>query len=232
MIKNIVLAGVGGQGILSIAYCICKAALNRDYQIKQSEVHGMAQRGGNVESHVRFSDTGIPSALIPRGQAHLVIAVEPVEALRHEDYLAPDGCMVSSVAPIMNFDDYPDLQRCLDRIAKIENHVLLDSKHLAKVAGSPRVENIVILGAASDRLGLRLNEFDRVLDEQFSSKGERVVQANQRALRIGRRAAEIYRGCIGKGQGSREALEEIAQAPAEAFSLETAGTDLTTTGLS
>ena len=217
MIKNIVLSGVGGQGILSIAYCICKAALNREYQIKQSEVHGMSQRGGNVESHVRFSDTSISSALIPKGCADLIIAVEPIEALRHEEYLRPDGCMVSSVAPIMNFDDYPDPQTLLEDIAQVADHVLLNSKHLAKIAGSPRVENIVVLGAASDRLGLRLNEFDRVLEELFSAKGKRVVQANRRALRVGRRAAEIYRECLSDGRDSQAALKHVEQLEAEAF---------------
>jgi len=222
MIKNIVLAGVGGQGILSIAYCICKAALNRGYQIKQSEVHGMAQRGGNVESHVRFSDTTIASTLIPHGQADLIIGVEPVEALRHEEYLKPDGCIVSSVTPVMNFDDYPEPQGLLQRIAQIKDHVLLNSKHLATVAGNRRVENIVILGAASDRLGLRLNEFDKVLEELFSSKGERVVQANQHALRVGRRAAEIYRERMGTGLGPESVLQAIDQFPAEAFDLHAA----------
>ena len=217
MTKNIVLSGVGGQGILSIAYCICKAALNRGYQIKQSEVHGMSQRGGNVESHVRFSDAPIPCAMIPRGRADLIIAVEPVEALRHEGYLKRDGCIVSSVAPIKNFDDYPDPNRLLEHISQVEDHVLLDSKHLAKVAGNLRVENIVILGAATDRLGLRLNEFDRVLEELFSAKGERIVQANQRALRIGRCAAEMYRECVGKGQTPQEALKHIEGIEAEAF---------------
>ena len=217
MIKNIVLAGVGGQGILSIAYCICKAALNRDYQIKQSEVHGMAQRGGNVESHVRFSDTSIASSLIPKGQTDLIIAVEPLEALRHEGHLKLDGCMVSGIKPIMNFDDYPDPQLLLQRIGQVRDHVLLNSKHLAKVAGNARVENIIVLGAASDRLGLRLNEFDKVLEELFSSKGARVVEANQRALRIGRRAAEIYRECIGDGQPIQAALEHIEQLPAATF---------------
>ncbi|MFH0981066.1 MAG: indolepyruvate oxidoreductase subunit beta [Planctomycetota bacterium] len=217
MIKNIVLAGVGGQGILSIAYCICKAALRRDYQIKQTEVHGMAQRGGNVESHVRFSDAGIPTGLIPRGQADVIIAVEPLEALRHEDYLKPDGCIVSSVSPILNFDGYPDPQALLLRIAEVQDHVLLDSRHLAKVAGNARVENIVILGAASDRLGLRLDEFDRVLEELFSAKGERMVQANQRALRVGRRAAEWYRESAAQGLGPQAALARIAQLPTEAF---------------
>ncbi|MCK4661031.1 MAG: indolepyruvate oxidoreductase subunit beta [Phycisphaerae bacterium] len=222
MIKNTVLAGVGGQGILSIAYCICKAALNRDYQIKQSEVHGMAQRGGNVESHVRFSDDSIPSGLIPQGKADVIIAVEPVEALRHENYLKPDGCIVSSISPIKNFNNYPDPKKLLERIAQAKDHVLLNSKHLAKVAGNPRVENIIILGAASDRLGLGLNEFDTVLEELFSAKGEKVVQANQRALRIGRRAAEIYRESLAKGQGPHTALEHLEQLPENAWDPEAA----------
>jgi len=225
MIKNIVLSGVGGQGILSIAYCICKAALNRDYQIKQSEVHGMSQRGGNVESHVRFCDSSISSALIPKGLADLIIAVEPVEALRHEEYLKPDGCIVSSVAPVRNFDDYPETQTLLERISRATDHVLLDSKHLAKVAGTPRVENIVILGAASDRLGLRLDEFDRVLEALFSAKGDRIVQANKSALRIGRRAAEIYRERIGNGQSFQSALEHVEQLEPDAFDIDTTVAD-------
>jgi indolepyruvate ferredoxin oxidoreductase beta subunit len=221
MIKNVVLAGVGGQGILSIAYCICKAALDRDYQIKQSEVHGMAQRGGNVESHVRFSDASIPGPLIPKGQADLIVAVEPLEALRHEDYLRPDGCVVSSITPLVNFDDYPEPRTLLARIARVADHVLLNSKHLAKAAGNARVENIIILGAASERLGLRLSEFDKVLEELFCAKGERVVEANQRALRIGRRAAELYRGGLAEGQTPEAVLAHIEQLPAEAFTSET-----------
>ncbi|MCP4591712.1 MAG: indolepyruvate oxidoreductase subunit beta [bacterium] len=215
MIKNVVLAGVGGQGILSIAYCICKAALNRDYQIKQSEVHGMAQRGGNVESHVRYSDSSIASALIPKGQVDLVIAVEPVEGLRQEDHLRPDGCIVSSVTSIMNFDGYPDPAGLLERIAAVEDHVLVDSKHLAKIAGNARVENIVILGAASDRLGLRLDEFDKVLEELFAAKGDRVVQANQRALRIGRRAAEFYRERVAGKDTPQQVLQHVKELPVE-----------------
>lgn len=220
MLKNVILAGVGGQGILSIAYCICKAALGRGYQIKQSEVHGMSQRGGNVESHVRFSDGVIASALIPRGQADLIIGTEPVEALRHEEYLRPDGCIVSSVTPIVNFEPYPDTRGLLERIAAVQDHVLVNARHLARVAGNARVENIVILGAASDRIGLRLDEFDRVLEELFASKGERVVQANLRALRVGRRAAEIYRERAGTGQDAAPALAALDQLPAAAFDLE------------
>ena len=116
---NILMAGVGGQGTLLASEILSEVLMQAGYDVKKAEVHGMAQRGGNVESHVRFSDTTIASTLIPHGQADLIIGVEPVEALRHEEFLKPDGCMVSSVTPVMNFDAYPDLQGLLHRIAQI-----------------------------------------------------------------------------------------------------------------
>src|SRR4030042_5605627 len=109
MKQDIILAGVGGQGILSIAFVIAGAALEDGLEVKQAEVHGMSQRGGAVQSHLRLSQERIFSDLIPKGEADLILSVEPLEALRYVDYLRPEGMVVSSRPPFVNIPDYPDL---------------------------------------------------------------------------------------------------------------------------
>ncbi len=136
MKQDIILAGVGGQGILSIAFVIDNAALADGLQFKQAEVHGMAQRGGAVQSHLRLSSERIWSDLIPKGEADLILSVEPLEALRYFDYLRPDGIVVTSSTPYKNIPDYPDLDRLLGEVAKAGGSVIVDSEKLAKEAGT------------------------------------------------------------------------------------------------
>ncbi len=136
MKQDIILAGVGGQGILSIAYVIDNAALKAGLNFKQAEVHGMAQRGGAVQSHLRLSDEPVFSELIPRGAADLILSVEPLEALRYIDYLAPEGRIVTSRAPLVNIPDYPELDEVLAEIRSLGNAVIIDTEALAKEAGS------------------------------------------------------------------------------------------------
>lgn len=200
---NILLAGVGGQGILTIAHGISRVALQRGYHVKQSEVHGMSQRGGAVQSHLRIADHPIHSDLIPLGQADLLIAVEPLEVLRYIEYLSEGGVVVSNSVSFANIRDYPSLENVLDRIARLGNHVLIDAQRLAKVAGSTRAENMVMLGAAAKFMNFRLDEFIRFAAETFASKGDRVVATNQRALNMGFHAAALFDDALRPGQSSR-----------------------------
>jgi len=187
--QDIILAGVGGQGILSIAYVIDNAALREGYNVKQAEVHGMAQRGGAVQSHLRFSMDRIHSDLIPKGEADLILSVEPLEALRYLDYLRPGGRVVSSSTPFVNIPDYPDLDTILAGIRAVEGSLVLDSEALAKEAGTSKAQNTVMLGAAAKYLAVSekgLLEFIRVL---FGTRGDKMLNANLRAFELGRKAA-------------------------------------------
>jgi len=186
--QDIILAGVGGQGILSIAFVIDKAAIKEGLNIKQAEVHGMAQRGGAVQSHLRLSEGLIHSDLIPKGEADMILSVEPLETLRYLDYLKPEGMAVTSSTPYINIPDYPALDEVLARIHHIENRIVIDSEKLAKEAGSSRAQNMVMLGAASKYLILReesLLEFIHVL---FAARGEKVIAANLKAFKLGQDA--------------------------------------------
>jgi indolepyruvate ferredoxin oxidoreductase, beta subunit len=187
--QDIILAGVGGQGILSIAFVVDTAALREGLNVKQAEVHGMAQRGGAVTSHLRLSRDRIWSDLIPRGAADLIISVEPLEALRYLDFLKPGGRVVTSSAPFVNIPDYPDRQVLLDRLKALPGSVVVDSETLAKQAGSSRAQNTVMLGAASRFLlpgeqGLR--DCIRLL---FEKRGDKILEANLKAFDAGRQAA-------------------------------------------
>ncbi|HXV77538.1 MAG TPA: indolepyruvate oxidoreductase subunit beta, partial [Candidatus Polarisedimenticolaceae bacterium] len=197
--QNLLLSGVGGQGILAIAQAISHAALARGLRIKQAEVHGMAQRGGGVQSHLRISDGEIASDLIPRGQADLLIAVEPLEALRQLDFLSPAGALVTSVNPFVNIDNYPPVESLLERIARHPRHIMIDADRIARAAGSARTANVVMLGAASLWIDLEPGELERSAVEIFADKGDRVVEVNRRAFRFGRNAARAYVDGIERG---------------------------------
>ena len=186
MKKDIILAGVGGQGILSIATVIGEAALQEGLYLKQAEVHGMSQRGGDVQSNLRLSSEPIMSDLIAKGGADLIISLEPMEALRYVEYLKPDGWIVSSNKPFLNIPNYPEPEDVLARIRSYEHHVLLDVEALAKEAGAPaQAANMVLLGAAIPMLGI---EHDKMIDgvkRVFARKGEAIVQSNVSAVEAG-----------------------------------------------
>jgi indolepyruvate ferredoxin oxidoreductase beta subunit len=192
MKKDIILAGVGGQGILSIATVIGEAALQEGLYLKQAEVHGMSQRGGDVQSNLRLSSEPIMSDLIPMGGADLIISLEPMEALRYVQYLKPDGWIVTSCVPFLNIPNYPELEEVLARVKEHKNHVLLDVEALAKEAGAPvQAANMVLLGAAIHALGI---DHDKMLDgvrRVFARKGEAVVNTNIAAVEIGYKNAKL-----------------------------------------
>jgi indolepyruvate ferredoxin oxidoreductase beta subunit len=189
MKQDIILAGVGGQGILSIAYVIDNAALADGLFFKQAEVHGMAQRGGAVQSHLRISDGAIWSDLIPKGEADMVLSVEPLEALRYLDYLRPDGIVVSSSTPYRNIPDYPEIGQVLEAIRRSPRSVVVDSEKLAKEAGTVKAQNIVLLGAASPFLRLEERSLLRTVEDLFRGRGAPVLEANIKAFELGKKAA-------------------------------------------
>jgi indolepyruvate ferredoxin oxidoreductase beta subunit len=190
--QDIILAGVGGQGILSIAFVIDNAALKEGLHFKQAEVHGMSQRGGAVQSHLRISDGLIHSDLIPRGGADLVLSVEPLETLRYLEYLRPGGLIVSSSNPFVNIPDYPDIQEVLGEIRKNLKSVIVDSEKLAKEAGTSKAQNMVMLGAASHFLILEKEDLKEYVKVLFKERGEPVVEANLKAFELGRREGEKF----------------------------------------
>jgi len=185
MKTDIIIAGVGGQGILSIATVIGLAAINRKLNIKQSEVHGMSQRGGAVYSHLRLSDQPIASDLIPLGKADLVLSVEPMEALRYLPYLAPDGWIVSNTSPYININNYPDQQILINKMNTLPNCVALDADALASEHGSAKASNMVMLGAAVPFLNMDVQNMEGAIFSIFKRKGDEVVATNIRAMKAG-----------------------------------------------
>jgi indolepyruvate ferredoxin oxidoreductase beta subunit len=185
MKKDIILAGVGGQGILTIATILGTAAIKRGMNLKQAEVHGMSQRGGDVQSHLRLSDDPIWSDLIPYGSADMILSVEPLEALRYLPYLKEDGWIISNSTPFKNIPNYPPEEEIYREIKKIPNYVLFDADTLANPQKANRSMNIVVLGAAKTHLGFSQEEIEEAIKAIFAPKGEAIVEANLRALLAG-----------------------------------------------
>lgn len=186
MKKDIILAGVGGQGILSIATIIGQAAINENLYIKQAEVHGMSQRGGDVQSNLRLSSEPIASDLIAKGGADIIISLEPMEALRYLPYLKRDGWIVTSSVPFVNIENYPDVAQLYATLKAIPQVVMLDVERLAKEAGAPlQAANMVLLGAAVPMLGIECEKIVDGIRAIFSRKGEEVVAKNLAALYAG-----------------------------------------------
>ena len=185
MKKDIILSGVGGQGILSIATVIGRAALAEGLQIKQAEVHGMSQRGGDVQSHLRISSSEIRSDLIPRGAADLIISLEPMESLRYLPWLAAEGWVVTNTVPVVNIPNYPDEAALQAELKALPQVVTLDADALAREAGSPRSANMALLGAAAPLLGTDAGQLEAGIRDIFARKGEAIVEANLAAFRAG-----------------------------------------------
>ena len=193
MNNDIILAGVGGQGILSIAAAIGLAAVNSNLHIKQSEVHGMSQRGGDVQSHLRIYDAPIASDLIPAGTAHLIISVEPMEGLRYMPFLSKNGWLVTNITPFDNIPDYPKVDEILKRVKAVKNHIALDADSIAKECGSTKASNIVMLGAASPFIDIPAAGIEEGIRQLFNRKGEDIVNLNLKAFRAGREYSEKNR---------------------------------------
>ncbi|NTV98626.1 MAG: indolepyruvate oxidoreductase subunit beta [Chlorobiaceae bacterium] len=182
---NIILAGVGGQGILTIASVINHAAIQKGLHIRQAEVHGMSQRGGAVQSHLRISAKKIYSDLISRGSSHLIISVEPLEALRYLPYLSPKGKVVSATDPVVNMQGYPDLEAVFAELKRTEKPLLVSAAEHAREAGNIRTSNMVMLGAAAPYTGIKPEDLESGIEKLFLKKGPDIVEMNIRAFRKG-----------------------------------------------
>ena len=191
MKTDIILCGVGGQGILSIATIIGEAAMKENLYIKQAEVHGMSQRGGDVQSNLRISSSPIQSDLIPMGAADVIISMEPMEALRYLPFLAKDGWVITSSTPFVNIPNYPDIETIKADLARLPHVIVVDIEQKAKDAGVPRSANVILLGAAQQALGIDYEKLEDAIRSVFGRKGDAIVEANIKALAIGREAQTV-----------------------------------------
>ncbi len=187
---DMIIAGVGGQGILSIATVIGHAVLDRGWRLKQSEVHGMAQRGGAVETHLRIADGEIASDLVPQGRASLILALEPLEALRYLPWLAADGRVVANLATVENMAHYPDSGEIYAELRQLPGCLLFDAVELARLNGSARAVNMAVLGAAASCLPLPVPALEAAISAQFQRKGGAVVKGNLAVFRAAHALAE------------------------------------------
>jgi len=187
---DILLSGVGGQGILSIAAVIGEAAVHNQLFLKQAEVHGMSQRGGDVQSNLRISDKPIYSDLISRGKVDLIIALEPMEGLRYAGWLSPTGWLITGKTPLINIPNYPEEEALLETLKKMPRTVVLDVEAIAKELGSTRVSNMIVLGAATPFLDISYTAIEEGIARLFSRKGEEIVSMNLKALAAGKALAQ------------------------------------------
>jgi indolepyruvate ferredoxin oxidoreductase beta subunit len=199
MKTDIVLCGVGGQGILSIAAVLDRAAMGAGLQVRQPEVHGMAQRGGAVHAFVRISDKPVPCDLPPSGSADLILSVEPMEAMRYLGFLKPTGWVVTDTTPFVNMDGYPDDKTLLGVLFSLPKVLAVDAARAARKAGNPRASNMVMLGAASPWLPFPPDVLEGIVTRMFAAKGDHVVADNLKAFRSGRAAGLFSRALLDAG---------------------------------
>ena len=193
MKTDIILAGVGGQGILSIATIFGAAALRDNLYLKQAEVHGMSQRGGDVMSCLRISSTPIASDLIPTGAADLIVSLEPMEALRYVQCLSPSGWIVANTVPFINIPDYPEISDVIDELERRDHVIAFDMDATAKEVATSRSSNMVLLGAASTLIDIAPEKIEDGIRTIFATKGEKVVESNLAAFRAGRLCAQPHK---------------------------------------
>ena len=192
MKTDIILSGVGGQGILSIAAIIGEAALAENLYIKQAEVHGMSQRGGDVQSNLRIADRPINSDLIASGNADVIISLEPMEALRYLPYLSREGWIITSSAPFVNIPNYPEEKVLKAELQKLPRVIMLDVNELAKEHNLPKCANVILLGAAAKSLQIiGYSDLEKSIARVFAHKGQAVIEMNLKALSIGYNAVQI-----------------------------------------
>ncbi len=193
MKTDIILAGVGGQGILSIATILGAAALKEGLHLKQAEVHGMSQRGGDVQSNLRLSSSPIASDLIPLCGADIIVSLEPMEALRYLPYLSKEGWIVTNTVPFVNIDNYPDPEELMKRLELTGRVVAFDMDAMAKEVATPRSSNMVLLGAATPFIGLEPSLIEDAIRSTFAKKGDQIAEQNVAAFRAGLTKSETLK---------------------------------------
>ena len=191
MKKDIILAGVGGQGILTIATIIGDAATAAGLNLKQAEVHGMSQRGGDVQSNLRLSTELIHSDLICQGAADLIISMEPMEALRYIPYINKEAWVVTSSHPFKNIPNYPDEEALVKELESLPHVAALPIEDVAKENNLPKSANVILLGMAARYIDiLSPEQLRQSITRVFASKGEKVVEANLKAFDLGLEAVQ------------------------------------------
>ena len=207
---DLVLCGVGGQGVLSMAWVIDHAAVAAGFHLKQPEVHGMAQRGGAVSAFVRISDAPVASDLIPDGSAQIVLSVEPMESLRYVKLLRPDGWIVTDVTPLVNVADYPAPQALYDVLFGAPRVIAIDAPRLAHKAGTIKAQNMVMVGAVARLLPVPESLLEQEVRTLFADKGSRIVEANVRAFRMGNAASRFGAALVAGGVPADVASRVVA----------------------
>ena len=193
---DVILAGVGGQGVLSVAAIIARAAVGEGFEVRQSEVHGMAQRGGAVLAHLRMADRTIASNLVPRGGADLIISMEPLESLRYAAWLSPKpvngwpGALITAAEPFVNIPDYPDIAGIINAIKGFPLSRIVEAAAFAREAGLARSVNMVMVGAASPFLPIGAETLETTIKKVFAGKGPAAVESNIKAFNLGRNAVK------------------------------------------
>lgn len=185
---DIIVAGLGGQGVVTAAAIIAAAARRAGLQTARSEEEGVTARGGTVVSYVRLADTTVTETRISKGTADLLLALEPLESRRYIEYLSPSGALVASSDPVLNIPNYPNLDEILLSILKLPRGFIVDGTKMAKECGGAQVANVVLTGAATDFLPLMADDLRAAVVETFKAKGDLVVGANLKAFERGRRA--------------------------------------------
>ena len=192
MKQDIIIAGVGGQGILSIAFVLVNSAMLKGLNCKQSEVHGMSQRGGPVFAYVRISDKTIYSDLIPIGEADHIIGLETMESLRYAQYLKKDGSLIVDHNYIhINGYDKGAIETAIEQYSR---HIWVQAYHIAREVGNPLTANMVMMGAASPLLPIEESLFKDSIRTLFRRKSEDIISINlaafDRGVEIGKQFLE------------------------------------------
>ncbi|MDR2898592.1 MAG: indolepyruvate oxidoreductase subunit beta [Spirochaetaceae bacterium] len=182
---DIILAGVGGQGVLSVAAIIAAAAMKDGLRVRQSEVHGMSQRGGGVQAHLRISDEAIASDLIPTGRADMILSMEPLESLRYLAWLKPEGIVITASEPFINIPNYPQTEQVYEAVNSLPKSRIVETEKLALEAGNRKSENIVLIGAAMEHIPVSRESLGQAIYERFIAKDSKLVDINMKALELG-----------------------------------------------
>lgn len=191
MKTDIVLCGVGGQGVLSLAAIIAESAMKENFFVRQSEVHGMSQRGGGVQAHLRLSHEEIYSDLIPKGQADVILSMEMLEALRYTEMLKPDGAVISATTMVKNIPDYPEESQLYENFQRLKNQITVNTKEAAQKSGNIKCENMVLVGAALKFLPFKKETLQECIKLRFEQSAADLVEANLTALELGISASNI-----------------------------------------
>jgi indolepyruvate ferredoxin oxidoreductase beta subunit len=207
-ITNIILTGVGGQGILMASEIMSEAAVQAGYDVKKSEIHGMSQRGGSVNSHVRFGEK-IYSPLVMKGDCDLLLAFEKLEALRMADFVKEEGSLIVNdqrINPstvISGAAVYPEnIEGILN--TRFRSVTFMDALKIAKAAGNPRTANVALLGAASELLDIPVGIWEKAI---VSKVPERAIEANLKAFRMGLIAVSSHPRARGDQQAAGSKLK-------------------------